>query len=306
MFDCSAVAAERRRVGSGSRGLLQTALEMRQIARHAMTHPVVRAHAENAVQSVRQGDDLGEIRAIERYIRARVRYTRDPLSAEQFQRPEWVYGCQVARNITPQLDCDDLSLLLAATLGAVGIPSAFRLVARNRAGEWDHVYVVAYTQAGDAVPIDLTLPAGLPLEAWPPELNPIEVKLWKAGESMLERLGAVLTVGFPSGLRCRDPGLILAQGREPTMEECCREWAERLIAGEALDFPSRDHPCFPALRALAMEEPLPVETSGFIPAWARAALALPPLPSIPDWRKILGITVVVGGAVIVLVAIAKS
>lgn len=101
---------------------------------------------------VRPHDHRGEAVALFRFVRDRIRFVNDPVGIETLRGPR----------ATLELgggDCDDKATLLASLLGAVGIPSSFRVVAADRATPhaFSHVYVVAHV-AGKDLPLDPTYP----------------------------------------------------------------------------------------------------------------------------------------------------
>lgn len=134
---------------------------MAALVQAARGQPGVRAWAERAVAGVRPGDILAEIVAVRDFIADRVEYRRDPDRVEWLQTPWYVLDCQVARGRVPQLDCDDLTTLSLALLGALGHRTAFRVVSHRPDGQFNHVYGLDLTLPGPAVKVDL-------VDAWRP------------------------------------------------------------------------------------------------------------------------------------------
>lgn len=114
----------------------------------------VREAALDAVRmaGVRPHDYRGELEAVYRFVRDRVRFTRDPFDNETLQSPRYTLK-------TMSGDCDDRATLLAAMVRSIGIPAdlRFRAVAANRRNPraFSHVYVVA-SIGGRRVPLDPT------------------------------------------------------------------------------------------------------------------------------------------------------
>lgn len=107
---------------------------------------------------VRPRDYLGEILALFRFVRDRIRYTRDVVDVETLQSPQYTLRSGIG-------DCDDKSILLAALLRSIGHPAAltFRAIGTDRRtpSQFRHVYVVAQI-AGRSLALDPTNPkAGL-------------------------------------------------------------------------------------------------------------------------------------------------
>ena len=108
---------------------------------------VVRQMAEAICRDLRSKDYLSEMLAILHYISANTRYMRDPATIELVKAPELVIK-EILSNQRPQLDCDDLTALLAALLLAVGnrirvVTVAFRHVFYKNERQYSHVFVQA-------------------------------------------------------------------------------------------------------------------------------------------------------------------
>lgn len=148
-------------IPAGNPGNRRTVGIMQQLALEGMTHPAVYVRAREMVRDVLPYDDLGELEALQQFVRDHVRYTRDPLRTEAVQRPDltlqWGTG-----------DCDDKATLLGSMLGSVGIPWRFVMVAtdRNRPAQFSHVYAEGYGR-GRWVPLETIIP-GAPVGWVPP------------------------------------------------------------------------------------------------------------------------------------------
>ncbi len=100
--------------------------------------PKIRALAINIVREagVAPKDYVGEMVAIHNWVRDRCRYTRDVAGQETLCYPE-----EIAFN-TMAGDCDDMSMLDAALLGAIGIATRFVTMGTTPL-KFDHVYLQA-------------------------------------------------------------------------------------------------------------------------------------------------------------------
>ncbi len=84
-----------------------------------------------------------EALAIGDYVKAKVRYMRDPDGYEQLTTPERLV--QDIQNGIAQGDCDDMALLTAALLLAIGHTPRFRMVRYDgNSGPYAHIYTVDY------------------------------------------------------------------------------------------------------------------------------------------------------------------
>jgi hypothetical protein len=98
----------------------------------------IRALAINIINGagVPNKDDTAAMVAIHNWVRDTIRYVRDVVGQETLCYPE-----EIAFN-SKAGDCDDLSMLDAALLGAVGIPSRFITMGVTPV-KYDHVYLQA-------------------------------------------------------------------------------------------------------------------------------------------------------------------
>ncbi len=98
--------------------------------------PRIRAAAINIVREagVREKDYYGEILAIHNWIKKNIRYVKDPVNQETLSHPE-----ELLFN-TRAGDCDDMSVLEIALLGALGF-KAWPITIGLRPGMYSHVFV---------------------------------------------------------------------------------------------------------------------------------------------------------------------
>jgi transglutaminase-like putative cysteine protease len=138
----------KKQIPSGLGGTRATVREMSKLARAGMHSPEIRQLATAIIRRTPEKNYGAEARELARWVQKNIRYTRDPVELELLTPAEKLieigYG-----------DCDDMAILLAALLGAVGIRSRFRLVSTRRAGSYQHVYVEARTADG-WLPLDAT------------------------------------------------------------------------------------------------------------------------------------------------------
>lgn len=128
-------------LADGDKGTMQTLGVMRRLARDGAKDLAVRETAISVLESTRARahDTMAELCALYRYVRDRVRFTRDIVNVETLQSPR--YTLKVMSG-----DCDDRATLLAALCMSVGIPCRlnFKVVAANpRTNQFSHVYVTA-------------------------------------------------------------------------------------------------------------------------------------------------------------------
>jgi len=101
--------------------------------------------------AIRPKDYLGEIRALFEWVRNNVRYTRD------IHRVELLHTARRMLELRAG-DCDDMTILLAAMLKAIGHPVRLALVGFNlqRKALFTHIYLEAFCK-GTWIPLDATM-----------------------------------------------------------------------------------------------------------------------------------------------------
>jgi hypothetical protein len=118
---------------------------MKKLAHEAAGDPVIQKLARLIVlqANVPSHYYADEASAIGSYVKNKVRYSRDPEGYEQLQTPELLI--RDIQNGTAQGDCDDMSLLSAALLLAIGHQPYFRMVRYDApSGPYAHIYTVDY------------------------------------------------------------------------------------------------------------------------------------------------------------------
>lgn len=129
----------------GEAGIRQTVEIMRDIARASVMDPSVQWQAGRIVEAAGVGstDDVGAARAILNWITDHTTYRKDPQRGmdeqEVVQTPPWLIQ-QIAEGIRPQIDCDDLTVLVLALAGTIGIPGLIRVVSTLPSKDYNHVY----------------------------------------------------------------------------------------------------------------------------------------------------------------------
>lgn len=144
----------------GEKGNHQTIKLMEKIARQRSGDPTIRKFALNILSyyQVPSQDYAKEALAIGDYVKEKVRYVRDPDGIEYLQDPVDMIK-QMAKG-EAQGDCDDMSLLIATLLLAIGHRPYFRTVRYNtQFGHYNHIYVVVYEKNVGTAPMRIVLDA---------------------------------------------------------------------------------------------------------------------------------------------------
>lgn len=151
----------------GSRQSTRATLRiMRNTVREAKTHyPLIQlARQITLAAGVPQKDWTGEARAIQQWVRDRIRYVRDPAGLELVQTPEETLRIKSG-------DCDDKSVLAGTLLQAIGHPVRFRAVGISAPKQYQHVFPetrigTKWVSIETTEPVDIGwLPAGIRRDA---------------------------------------------------------------------------------------------------------------------------------------------
>lgn len=133
----------------GSNGVRDTLLAMRESVMAMLVHPLIIQLARSIVANVAGHDYRAEAEAVQEWVKANIRYSRDPVGAELLQTPQVTLRKR-------QGDCDDHASLVAALLGALG--HKMRLVAVGFApGQYAHVYAEDFLSS-QWLPVETTEP----------------------------------------------------------------------------------------------------------------------------------------------------
>ena len=135
-----------RALSGGDAGVAQTIDEMRRLVRSAAQYPEVKALAVRIVSGISPDNPAAMAEAIKFYTQERFDFIADTVGTEELTAPHIL----VQRiNLTDRTygDCDDLSILQAALLHAIGIPAHFITTGVGplaaRSNSFNHVYAAA-------------------------------------------------------------------------------------------------------------------------------------------------------------------
>ena len=118
-----------------------------QLIEDGMRDEYVRQKAVEIVNraGVGQHDELGEIRAIVKWVQQNVTYRKDIYNVEYFQTPRRLLkDVESGRSAA---DCDDFVILGGALLGSIGYPTGALIVDSNNDGVFSHVMLLTKTAA---------------------------------------------------------------------------------------------------------------------------------------------------------------
>jgi hypothetical protein len=130
---------------NGDAGVAQTIDHMRSLVDEALRDPSILRLAKDIVRGVPAFDDFSEAQALYNWVRANIRFTKDPVNKETLYPPTELLKIRAG-------DCDDISMLLGTLLMAVGYPARLMTVAAN-GDDFSHVYVEGQIN-GQWIPMD--------------------------------------------------------------------------------------------------------------------------------------------------------
>lgn len=132
---------------SGDAGTEQTISKMRELVDSALRNPSIIRLAKDIVASAPAYNETAEAQAIYNWVLSNIRFTRDPVSKETLYPPAELLKIRSG-------DCDDISMLVATLLMAVGIPARLVTVSANpSSSDFSHVYAEGQIE-GEWTPID--------------------------------------------------------------------------------------------------------------------------------------------------------
>jgi hypothetical protein len=147
----SAWLGQRAPLLSGEPGTKQTIDLMRQLIDEAVADQNFVRFAVDLVRGVPAYDDLSEAHAVYTWVQGHIRFTKDPVTKEKLYPPQELLKIRAG-------DCDDISMLMAALLIAIGYPARLITLAANPASpnDFSHVYVEGEIPPGSGwwVPMD--------------------------------------------------------------------------------------------------------------------------------------------------------
>lgn len=150
----------------------ETIRRMFELVGQAVTDPKFQELVYQITQAVPGKDYSGEVRSIFNWVKANIKYTRDP------------YGVELVQDVWSTInrgraDCDDFSILIAAMGEVMGNPSRFVTVSTRPDKEPCHVYPELNTR-GRWTALDVTVAGSSP--GWRPSAGITDRRIWTRGD----------------------------------------------------------------------------------------------------------------------------
>jgi hypothetical protein len=120
---------------------------LRQLIEDGLRDEYVRKKSVEVVNraGVEGHNELGEIRAIVKWVQNNVTYRKDPIDVEYFQTARRLI--KDVESGQSAADCDDFVILAASMLGSLGYQTGALIVDSNNDGVFNHVMLVVKTHA---------------------------------------------------------------------------------------------------------------------------------------------------------------
>jgi hypothetical protein len=152
-------------IADGDLGVAQTVAAMAGLVRSSIATPIVRQSVAQILTSIEPGDYLGQAYAVREWLSQHITFLRDPAGVELLHTPEWLIRA-IFMSGTAKVDCDDVAILAAALMGAIGWRVAFVTVAFLDNAPFSHIYCsssppVAFLDSGGEqiwIEFDITRP----------------------------------------------------------------------------------------------------------------------------------------------------
>lgn len=126
-------SSTRVKVPGGVAGIFETVRRMREHVETCKSDPAILNLAVTIIHQFPQHDQAAEVCALHDFVRAHIRYVRDPAGLESLADPL----STVRRGVG---DCDDQATLLGTLFEAVGYPTRF-VLAGYHSRDYEHVYL---------------------------------------------------------------------------------------------------------------------------------------------------------------------
>jgi len=137
-------------IADGDLGIAQTCATMADIIRKSVAQPIVRQQVSQIISGISPSDWYGQAYAVRDWLSQHIAFMRDPAGVELLHTPEWLLRT-IAANGQAQCDCDDISILSGALMGAIGWSVSLITVAFLDSGTYSHVYTVALAPSASFV-----------------------------------------------------------------------------------------------------------------------------------------------------------
>lgn len=156
-------------IPAGFAGTQATLRLVKRLARDDSDSPEIWRLARLLTRDVPSYDLLGEVDALQEFVRDEIRYVRDPLHTEAVQLPRTTLRIESG-------DCDDKTALAGALLQSIGYPVRYVLSKTDRRypDRFSHIYPETAVQ-GRWMPFETIIP-GAPLGWRAPSLGVLYVE----------------------------------------------------------------------------------------------------------------------------------
>lgn len=228
----SAWLGQRSPLLSGEPGTKQTIDLMRHLIDEAVADANFVRFAVDLVRNVPAYNDLGEAQTIYKWVQGHVRFTKDPVTKEKLYPPQELLKIRAG-------DCDDISMLMAALLIAIGYPARLITLAANPASpdEFSHVYVEGEIPPGSGgwLPMDAAR-ADAEFGVAPPSYS--RKRAWSLTDDSYQDLGRSKPrrslSGYPRFAAYRGPHFLGDDAQDALIAQSIAELPAIMYAGQGV------------------------------------------------------------------------
>jgi len=154
-------------LGDGENGVVRTVGAMRAIIRDAADSPTVHQFASTIAASVPNRSRRAQLYALDQTMRDLLHFKEDTKGREVLRHPDQLLH-EIGLNGVASCDCDDQTMLGAATLRALGFNPAIVTIVPPGEDEFKHVHFAALLHEPEAHLFPLDPQERIPPGTWTP------------------------------------------------------------------------------------------------------------------------------------------
>jgi transglutaminase-like putative cysteine protease len=140
---------EKISLSSGDKGIKEILLKMKDIIIKSDVEDkdrIIKRYSKMIVSSIPVKDEIGQINAILQWVRKHIKYVPDIYQVEEITPPHILLSMYDKGNLGFSSDCDDMALLTASLLRAIGFKVRLEAVAIKHKNRYDHARLSVYSQ----------------------------------------------------------------------------------------------------------------------------------------------------------------
>jgi hypothetical protein len=143
-------------IGYGDEAIYNTLILMIRIIKESARDYYIRRWAEYIVSGTEK-DEYSRLQSLYNFLTDNVQYLKDMEGIEMLKKPQIALK-ELEQEITPQLDCDCMTVLAGSLARSIGFSVALRAIAPKGKNKYSHVYAMIKVKKHGWIPVDLTKP----------------------------------------------------------------------------------------------------------------------------------------------------